>query len=97
MILNETYDEILERLDKYSINEGFFGDRKKKSTFDPISYCKNLQEKYNSWIKNPTKLSDTNYDILTLVKWNNYPLNKLAGLFIKNNNAITISEVIRAT
>ena len=26
MILNETYDEILERLDKYSINEGWFAD-----------------------------------------------------------------------
>ena len=30
MILNETYDEILERLDSYSLNEGFFSDRKKK-------------------------------------------------------------------
>ena len=30
MILNETYDEILEILDSYSLNEGFFSDRKKK-------------------------------------------------------------------
>ena len=30
MILNETYDEILERLDSYSLNEEFFSDRKKK-------------------------------------------------------------------
>ena len=30
MILNETYDDILERLDSYSLNEGFFSDRKKK-------------------------------------------------------------------
>ena len=30
MILNETYDEILNKLDIYSLNEGFFSDRKKK-------------------------------------------------------------------
>ena len=26
MILNETYDEILSRLNTYSLNEGFFGE-----------------------------------------------------------------------
>ena len=26
MILNETYDEILSRLNSYSLNEGFFGE-----------------------------------------------------------------------
>ena len=30
MILNETYDKILERLDMYSVNEGFFNNRKNK-------------------------------------------------------------------
>ena len=30
MILNETYDELIGRLDRYSLNEGFFSDRKKK-------------------------------------------------------------------
>ena len=30
MILNETYDEILNKLDTYSLNEGIFSDRKKK-------------------------------------------------------------------
>lgn len=30
MILNETYDEILNKLNYYSLNEGFFSDRKKK-------------------------------------------------------------------
>ena len=30
IIINETYDEILERLDSYSLNEEFFSDRKKK-------------------------------------------------------------------
>ena len=30
MILNETYDDILNKLDSYSLNEGFFSDRKKK-------------------------------------------------------------------
>ena len=28
MILNETYDEILERLDSYSLNESLFGQVK---------------------------------------------------------------------
>lgn len=30
MILNETYDRLISRLDRYSLNEGFFSDRKKK-------------------------------------------------------------------
>lgn len=30
MILNETYDELINKLDHYSLNEGFFSDRKKK-------------------------------------------------------------------
>ena len=43
MILNETYDELIGRLDRYSLNEGFFSDRKKKKE----EIKKKRQEEYN--------------------------------------------------
>ena len=43
MILNETYDELIGRLDRYSLNEGFFSDRKKKKE----DMKKKREEEYN--------------------------------------------------
>jgi hypothetical protein len=92
MILNETYDTILERLNnKYGIgimNEGLFSKRRdEKRILQNKKYCKYITEKYNKWIKNPYKLSDgEDIDILIIAKWNNVSTNAIINKIISCSN-----------
>ena len=87
MILNETYDGLISRLDRYSLNEGFFSDRKKKKedmkkkreeeyNKKLAERCKALKKSYDQWIKKPWTLTKGEEDILVLAKWYNLDLNK---------------------
>ena len=55
MIFNETYDEILERLDHYSLNEGFFSDRKKKREEKRKEKRREFIKKYNDQLPEEDK------------------------------------------
>ena len=55
MILNETYDEILNKLDIYSLNEGFFSDRKKKREEKRKEKRRESINKYNDQLSEEDK------------------------------------------
>ena len=61
MILNETYDEILERLDSYSLNEGFFSDRKKKREEKRKEKRRESIKKYNDQLPEEYKKIGRDY------------------------------------
>ena len=61
MILNETYDEILERLDSYSLNEGFFSDRKKKREEKRKEKRRESIKKYNDQLPEEYKKMGRDY------------------------------------
>ena len=61
MILNETYDEILERLDSYSLNEGFFSDRKKKKEEKRKEKRRESIKKYNDQLPEEYKKMGRDY------------------------------------
>lgn len=82
MVINETYDNIIGNLDRYSINEGFFFKKKKKSKKDEEAktkeYCIEITNTYNKWIKEPYELRDGgDDDMLILAKWYNVSMNTL--------------------
>lgn len=77
MILNETYDSIINKLDSYAINEGFFFKKKNKET-ENKKYCIEITNTYNKWIKEPYELRDGwDDDMLVLAKWYNVSMNIL--------------------
>ena len=51
MILNETYDTIIGKLDRYSINEGFFFKKKSKENKEAEAkkYCIKITNTYIIW------------------------------------------------
>ena len=61
MILNETYDDILERLDSYSLNEGFFSDRKKKREEKRKEKRRESIKKYNDQLPEEYKKMGRDY------------------------------------
>ena len=61
MILNETYDEILERLNIYSLNEGFFSDRKKKREEKRKEKRRESIKKYNDQLPEEYKKMGRDY------------------------------------
>ena len=61
MILNETYDDILERLDSYSLNEGFFSDIKKKREEKRKEKRKAYVKKYNDQLPEEYKKMGRDY------------------------------------
>ena len=61
MILNETYDEILERLNRYSLNEGFFSDRKKKREEKRKEKRRESIKKYNDQLPEEYKKIGRDY------------------------------------
>lgn len=80
MILNETYDTIIGKLDRYSINEGLFFKKKSKENkeAEDKKYCIEIANTYNKWIKEPYELRDGgDDDILVLAKWYNVSMNTL--------------------
>ena len=81
MILNETYDTILERLNnKYgitSINEGLFGNSAKIKKF-----CLELKENYDKWIKHPDFINY--YWFFVIIKWN-MNTKQFINFYTKNN------------
>ena len=104
MILNETYDELIGRLDRYSLNEGFFSDRKKKREDRKkkkeeeynkklAERCKALKKSYDKWIKKPWTLTKGEEDILVLAKWYNFDLNKFKAK-IKSSIKLTNKQKV---
>ena len=80
MILNETYDTIIGKLDRYSINEGLFFKKKSKENKEAEAkkYCIEITNTYNKWIKEPYELRDGgDDDMLVLAKWYNVSMNTL--------------------
>ena len=63
MILNETYDEILNKLDTYSLNEGFFSDRKKKREEKRKEKRRESIKKYNDQLPEEYKKMGRDYCI----------------------------------
>ena len=61
MILNETYDEILNKLDIYSLNEGFFSDRKKKREEKRKEKRRESIKKYNDQLPEEYKKMGRDY------------------------------------
>ena len=61
MILNETYDEILNRLNRYSLNEGFFSDRKKKREEKRKEKRRESIKKYNDQLPEEYKKMGRDY------------------------------------
>ena len=61
MILNETYDEILNKLDTYSLNEGFFSDRKKKREEKRKEKRRESIKKYNDQLPEEYKKMGRDY------------------------------------
>lgn len=61
MILNETYDEILNKLDHYSLNEGFFSDRKKKREEKRKEKRRESIKKYNDQLPEEYKKMGRDY------------------------------------
>ena len=61
MILNEIYDDILERLDSYSLNEGFFSDRKKKREEKRKEKRRESIKKYNDQLPEEYKKMGRDY------------------------------------
>ena len=61
MILNETYDEILNKLDIYSLNEGFFSDRKKKREEKRKEKRRAYVKKWNDQLPEEDKKIDRDY------------------------------------
>lgn len=55
MILNETYDELINKLDHYSLNEGFFSDRKKKREEKRKEKRKEYVKKWNDQLPEEDK------------------------------------------
>ena len=61
MILNETYYEILNKLDRYSLNEGFFSDRKKKREEKRKEKRRESIKKYNDQLPEEYKKIGRDY------------------------------------
>ena len=61
MILNETYDDILNKLDSYSLNEGFFSDRKKKREEKRKEKRRESIKKYNDQLPEEYKKMGRDY------------------------------------
>ena len=61
MILNETYDDILNKLDSYSLNEGFFSDRKKKREEKRKEKRRESIKKYNDQLPEEYKKVGRDY------------------------------------
>ena len=61
MILNETYDELIGRLDRYSLNEGFFSDRKKKRKEKRKEKRRESIKKYNDQLPEEYKKIGRDY------------------------------------
>ena len=61
MILNETYDEILNKVDRYSLNEGFFSDRKKKREEKRKEKRRESIKKYNDQLPEEYKKVGRDY------------------------------------
>ena len=61
MILKETYDDILEKLYSYSLNEGFFSDRKKKREEKRKEKRRESIKKYNDQLPEEYKKIGRDY------------------------------------
>ena len=102
MILNETYDEILERLDSYSLNEGFFSDRKKKREEKRKEKRRESIKKYNDQLPEEYKKMGRDYcrEITNKFKsWKSSPYTLVDAtkdiLVVAAYNDITNDELVK--
>ena len=102
MILNETYDELINKLDHYSLNEGFFSDRKKKREEKRKEKRRESIKKYNDQLPEEYKKIGRDYcrEITNKFKsWKSSPYTLVDVtkdiLVVASYNDITNDELVK--